>query len=101
MVLPHTRRIFAAIEPLVPAIHFSTGTVALLPQIASTGCSVISVDWRMPLDEVWNQIGSGVALQGNLDPSRLLAPWVAVAEGTRDVLRHAAGRRGHIFNRGH
>src|SRR3954470_3693381 len=43
MVLPHTRRIFAALEPQAPAIHFSTGTAALVPQIASTGCSVISV----------------------------------------------------------
>jgi uroporphyrinogen decarboxylase len=101
MVLPYTKRIFAAIEALTPAIHFSTGTGALLPEIASTGCSVISVDWRMPLAEVWDRTGTGVALQGNLDPSLLLAPWPAVAEGARDVLRQAAGRRGHIFNLGH
>lgn len=101
MVLPYTQRIFAAVEALAPAIHFSTGTGALLPAIASTGCSVISVDWRMPLDEVWDRVGTEVALQGNLDPSRLLASWPVVAEGTRDVLRHAAGRRGHIFNLGH
>jgi uroporphyrinogen decarboxylase len=100
-VLPYTQRIFAAIEPLAPGIHFSTGTVALLPQIAATGCSVISVDWRLPLREVWRRVDSEVALQGNLDPSRLLAPWPAVAAGTRDVLRQAAGRRGHIFNLGH
>jgi uroporphyrinogen decarboxylase len=101
MALPYTKRIFAAIEALAPAIHFSTGTGALLPEIAATGCSVISVDWRMPLDEVWDRTGTDIALQGNLDPSRLLAPWPAVAEGTCEVLRHAAGRRGHIFNLGH
>jgi uroporphyrinogen decarboxylase len=101
MVLPYTRRIFAALEPLTPAIHFSTGTGALLPQIAATGCSVISVDWRIPLDEVWSRVGTEMAVQGNLDPSRLLAPWPAVAEGTRDVLRQAGGRPGHIFNLGH
>src|SRR3954447_15136754 len=33
MVLPYTRRFFAAVEPLAPAIHFSTGTAVLLPQI--------------------------------------------------------------------
>jgi len=101
MVLPYTRRIFAAVEPLAPAIHFSTGTAVLLPQIAASGCSVISVDWRMPLDEVWERVGAEIALQGNLDPSRLLAPWPAVEEGSREVLRQAAGRRGHIFNLGH
>ena len=100
-VLPHTQRIVAAIEALVPTIHFSTGTAALVCQIASTGCSVISVDWRMPLDEVWSRAGSDVALQGNLDPSRLLAPWPAVADGVKDVLRQVGGRQGHIFNLGH
>lgn len=101
LVLPHTRRIFAAVEGVAPAIHFSTGTAVLLPQIASSGCSVLSVDWRLQLDEVWERAGAEVALQGNLDPSRLLAPWPAVAIGTRDVLRQVGGRRGHIFNLGH
>ncbi|MGI9254776.1 MAG: uroporphyrinogen decarboxylase, partial [Thermomicrobiales bacterium] len=50
-VLPWTRRIFAEIAPLAPVIHFSTGTTQLLPQIGASGCSMVSVDWRLPLDE--------------------------------------------------
>ncbi len=100
-VLPWTRRVFEAISPLAPTIHFSTGTVQLLPQIADSGCSAVSVDWRLPLDEAWSRIGPDLAIQGNLDPTLVLAPWPAVEAGARDVLRRAGGRPGHIFNLGH
>ena len=100
-VLPYTQRIFAAIAPLAPAIHFSTGTTALLAEIASSGCAAVSVDWRLPLDVAWDRLGAGVAIQGNLDPALILAPWPAVASGVDDVLRRAGGRPGHVFNLGH
>jgi uroporphyrinogen decarboxylase len=100
-VLPYTKRIFTEIAPLAPAIHFSTGTTQLLPQIGRSGCSMVSVDWRLPLDEAWDRIGRDVAIQGNLDPTLVLAPWNAVESGARDVLRRAAGRAGHVFNLGH
>jgi uroporphyrinogen decarboxylase len=99
--LPYTRRVFAEIAPLAPTIHFSTGTVQLLPQIAASGCAAVSVDWRLPLDEAWACIGPDLAIQGNLDPTLVLAAWPAVEAGVRDVLRRAGGRPGHIFNLGH
>ena len=42
----------------------------------------------------------GVPVQGNLDPSLLLAPWEITREAATDVLRRGGGR-GHIFNLGH
>lgn len=99
-VLSYTRRIFAALAGLAPTIHFSTGTGHLLPLIASTNPALISVDWRVPLDVAWQQIGDR-GIQGNLDPTVLLAPPDVVVEETRDVLRRAGGRLGHIFNLGH
>ena len=101
MILPYTRRIFEALHGLAPAIHFSTGTTSLLPLIASAGSEVVSVDWRVPLDDAWRQIGFDKGIQGNLDPARLLAGNDAIASGARDVLNRAAGRPGHIFNLGH
>src|SRR5215210_3639552 len=101
MVLPYTRRVFAEIAPLAPAIHFSTGTASLLTEIAASGCAVVSADWRSPLDAAWERLGSHVAIQGNLDPALVLAPWPAVETGVRDVLARAGGRAGHIFNLGH
>ncbi len=101
MVLPYTRRVFAEVAPLAPTIHFSTGTTSLLGAIADSGCAVVSVDWRLPLDVAWERLDSHVAIQGNLDPARVLAPWPAVEAGVRDVLERVGGRAGHIFNLGH
>ncbi len=101
-VLPHTRRVFAALSSAdVPRIHFATGNPALLPLIASVECEAVSVDWRLPLDEAWERIGYEHAIQGNLDPAVCLAPWDVVEARAEDVLRRAAGRPGHVFNLGH
>jgi uroporphyrinogen decarboxylase len=40
-------------------------------------------------------------VQGNLDPVLLFADWPTLKSRAEDVLRHAAGRPGHIFNLGH
>ncbi len=102
-VLPHMRRIFAALAGSVPLIHFGTGTAALLERMAEAGGDVIGLDWRVPLDDGWARVGGPerVAIQGNLDPAALLAPWEVVRAEAEDVLRRAGGRPGHIFNLGH
>ena len=43
----------------------------------------------------------GKALQGNLDPAILLAPWAVIEERTRDVLVRGRTAEGHVFNLGH
>lgn len=101
-VLPHSRRLFGRLEEAgVPSVHFATGNPALLPLLAEAGGDAIGVDWRLPIDEAWERIGSGRAIQGNLDPARLLAGREAALAGTRDVLRRVGGRPGHVFNLGH
>jgi uroporphyrinogen decarboxylase len=101
-VLPHSRRIFAALEGLgVPTIHFSTGTTSYLELVASAGGTVQSVDWRVPLARAWDQIGDGRAIQGNLDPLAMMAPLPLLRRKVEDVLVQAGGRPGHIFNLGH
>ncbi len=100
-VAPYTARIFDRLHGLVPTIHFSTGTVQLLPEIAATGPSMVSVDWRLPLDRAWDAIGPDRGIQGNLDPVLLMASWDIVESGARDVLARAGNRPGHVFNLGH
>jgi uroporphyrinogen decarboxylase len=102
LVAPHTRAVFTAIEPLgVPRIHFGTGTAALLEAIAETGPDLVSLDWRVRLDEGWRRVGRERGVQGNLDPAVLLAPGEVVQQRAREVLRRAGGRPGHVFNLGH
>lgn len=101
-VLPYSQRIFEAVKATgVPSIHFGTGAASLLEAMTEAGGDIISVDWRVDLDEAWARIGYERGIQGNLDPTLLLAPWETVAEGMRDVLWRAGGRPGHIFNLGH
>ncbi len=105
-VLPYNRTLFEAVKrAAVPVIHFSTGTAAFLSDVADAGGDVIGVDWRMPLDWCWQQIGYSRPIQGNLDPAALLAPWRELKYQIDAVLAAAASkgiaRAGHIFNLGH
>jgi uroporphyrinogen decarboxylase len=101
-VRPYTREIFAALAGEgVPRIHFGTGTATLLDQMRDDGADVISVDWRLPLDDAWARIGHHRGIQGNLDPTVLLATPAVIMREVDDVMRRAAGRTGHIFNLGH
>lgn len=90
----------------VPIINFSNGTSSYLKEVAACGGDVVGVDWRMPLDWCWEQIGLERSVQGNLDPVALLAPWRELKHRADDVLERAAAARrrggaGHIFNLGH
>jgi uroporphyrinogen decarboxylase len=101
-VQPYTRRIFQAVKRTgTPSIHFGTGTASLLELMAETGGDIVSVDWRVDLDEAWECIGYDRGIQGNLDPTLLLTSWDVVEQGMYDVLRRANNRPGHIFNLGH
>ena len=82
-------------------IYFGTGMSGMLGLLRQTGADVLGIDWRIQLDDAWAQIGPGIAIQGNLDPAALLAPWPEVERRAADILSRAAGRSGHIFNLGH
>jgi uroporphyrinogen decarboxylase len=101
-ILPHTSRIFSELAGFgVPRIHFGVGTGELLAVLAEAGADVVGVDWRVPLDEAARRVPAGKALQGNLDPAVLLAPWDVVESRARDVLAKARAAEGHVFNLGH
>ncbi|OJW21694.1 MAG: uroporphyrinogen decarboxylase [Planctomycetales bacterium 71-10] len=100
-VQPHMKRLFAAIDPSVPKIHFGTDTGSLLELQRDAGGDVIGLDWRVELDRCWDRLGPEVGVQGNLDPVVLFAPLAEIARQTRRILGQAANRPGHIFNLGH
>lgn len=85
----------------VPTIHYFGGNPALLESVAEAGGDAVSVDWRLPIDEAWERVGHHLAIQGNLDPSALLAGADVAVRKTKEILDRIAGRPGHIFNLGH
>lgn len=106
-VAPHSARVMAEIADYgVPRIHFGVGTGELLPAMTRVGADVIGVDWRVPLDVAAQRVGPGVAVQGNLDPTVLMAGDEVLERELRRVLGDgdravAAGALGHIVNLGH
>jgi uroporphyrinogen decarboxylase len=98
-VAPYSARILAAVD--APTIHFGTGTATLLQEMAAAGGDVIGLDWRIPLDRGWAEVGDNRGVQGNLDPAVLLAPWERIESETHGILERAGGRPGHVFNLGH
>jgi uroporphyrinogen decarboxylase len=101
-VMPHTQKIFESLASTgVPRIHFGVGTGELIGLMGEAGADVVGVDWRVPLDEAVRRVEPGKALQGNLDPAILLAPWEVVEARARDVLGRGRAAEGHVFNLGH
>ena len=101
-VQPHSAAVLAAVGELgVPRIHFGVGTGELLALMGEAGAEVVGVDFRVPLSEATRRVGRDRALQGNLDPAVVFAPWGVVAEQTRAVLAAGRAAPGHIFNLGH
>jgi uroporphyrinogen decarboxylase len=102
-VAPHSARVLAQVTD-VPRIHFGTGTQDLLPSLARAGADVVGVDAHLGLDEAIQRLraaGEPRAVQGNLDPALLLAPWPVVAEHATQVLQAGLSAPGHVFNLGH
>ncbi|MDG6933766.1 MAG: uroporphyrinogen decarboxylase [Nitrososphaerota archaeon] len=99
-VLPYTKEIFEYVSG-VPKIHFCADSGNLIKLFCQTGPNVLSVDWRLRLDQVWKECGDDVAVQGNLDPSVVVAGGEVMDAAISEILTAAANHNGHIFNLGH
>lgn len=99
--LPVTQRLIHLLRDSgVPVILYSKGTAHCIASLAVTGAQVLSVDWRVELDEARRRLGPNIALQGNVDPRVLLTSPEIVADAVRDAITKTGGV-GHILNLGH
>ena len=89
-----------AIHPKVPIIGFPKGAGARYHTYREkTGVTALGIDWTVPLDAARTLQRSG-AVQGNLDPLRLVAGGKALSDGVESILK-ALGDGPLIFNLGH
>jgi uroporphyrinogen decarboxylase len=101
-VLPHTCQVAEAIRGRgVPVIHFTENCEKLLPVLKELPVDVLSIDWRVPLDQAAEIVGPKFVLQGNLDPEALFKPLPEIESAVADVLKRGRCAGGHIFNLGH
>lgn len=85
----------------IPIIFFAKGKHSLYSTLANCGADALSIDWTVPLSWVQMQTQDKVALQGNLDPTMLLAPPEYLKAQVEQILTDWGNRPGHIFNLGH
>ncbi len=98
---PYLARIAEAVRKKgVPAIFFATGMTGHIERLARLGYDVLSVDWRIPLEDARAR-AAGVAVQGNYDSTLLLGPKENAVARAVAMLRAAGPRPGYIFNLGH
>jgi uroporphyrinogen decarboxylase len=101
-VAPHSAAALAAVTARdVPKIHFGVGTGELLAAMGEVGADVVGVDYRVSLTDALARLGDRYAVQGNLDPALLFAPWPALEAKVRAIVEEGRRAPGHIFNLGH
>lgn len=112
-VLPHSTRVFAELRarhPDAPCVHFGIGCDHLLSSMhdamPGVGPRVLGLDWRTTISDARARLGDDLVVQGNLDPSLVLAGADAALVGTEQVLASnlrpdGTAHPGHVFNLGH
>ncbi|RWM66152.1 MULTISPECIES: uroporphyrinogen decarboxylase [Mesorhizobium] len=89
-----------AVHPNVPIIGFPKGAGAHYRSYRQkTGVTGLGLDWTVPLTTA-KELQRDGAVQGNLDPLRLVAGGKALADGVDAILK-ALGDGSLIFNLGH
>ncbi|MCZ2257285.1 uroporphyrinogen decarboxylase [Sporosarcina sp. G11-34] len=101
-VKPVMTRLFTELRELnVPLITFGVGGSHLANEWHDLPVDVVGLDWRLPIAEASGKRGMTKPLQGNLDPSLLLADWSVIEERAKVIIEQGVEHGSHIFNLGH
>ncbi|WP_301109004.1 uroporphyrinogen decarboxylase [Sporosarcina sp.] len=100
-IKPTMTRIFSELRKLnVPLITFGVGASHLANEWHDLPVDVVGLDWRLSVKEAGER-GLTKPLQGNLDPSMLLADWSVIEERAKIIVEQGVEHGSHIFNLGH
>lgn len=100
-IKPIMNRIFTSLkEENVPLIMFGVGASHLTLEWNDLPLDVVGLDWRLSIQQA-RQLGISKAIQGNLDPAILLAPWEVIEEKAKEILDQGMSQPRFIFNLGH
>jgi uroporphyrinogen decarboxylase len=102
-VLPTIEYIFEQLSDLdQPKIYFpGVSSGELLSDLQALKADVIGLDWRVSITEGRRRLGGKFAVQGNLDPTLLMAPQSMIEERAKEIIDQGLQSPGHIFNLGH
>lgn len=100
-IKPIMNRIFTQLkQEQVPLIMFGVGASHLANEWHDLPLDVVGLDWRLPIQEARGR-GIKKAVQGNLEPALLLAPWAEIEKRATEILDQGMKDPGYIFNLGH
>ncbi|WP_154750084.1 uroporphyrinogen decarboxylase [Planomicrobium sp. YIM 101495] len=100
-IKPVMTRIFTELRELgVPLTIFGVGASHLVKEWHDLPVDVVGLDWRLPIAEA-RGMGLTKSLQGNFDPSYLLADWPIIEARAKAILDMGMEQEGYIFNLGH
>lgn len=96
----YLNQIVEALAPLTKVIVFAKGCWFALPEMATSKAAALGVDWTCSPQQARILTGEKKVLQGNLDPSCLLAPPAEIKKRVREMIQ-AFGSAHYIANLGH
>ncbi|PIC79875.1 uroporphyrinogen decarboxylase [Sporosarcina sp. P18a] len=100
-IKPTMTRIFSELRKLnIPLITFGVGASHLANEWHDLPVDVVGLDWRLSIKEAGER-GITKPVQGNLDPSMLLADWSVIEERAKLIVEQGVEHGSHIFNLGH
>jgi uroporphyrinogen decarboxylase len=97
---PYLLQIADALKEDAPVILFPKGTWYALKDLAESSASGIGIDWCVSPQMAREFTGNKITLQGNFDPSKLLAPIPEIRKAVKEMI-DGFGKTRYIANLGH
>lgn len=97
---PYLVQIADAVSPDIPVILFPKGTWYALEDLSKTSAAGLGLDWCIDPKLARELTGNSITLQGNFDPSKLLAPIPEIRKAVKEMIE-GFGTRRYIANLGH
>ena len=97
---PYLVQIADAVSASAPVILFPKGSWYALADLAKTSAAGLGLDWSLTPEMARKMTNSSITLQGNFDPSKLLAPIKQIKKEVTEMI-DGFGTQRYIANLGH
>ncbi len=98
--LPYNKKIIQALNTSLPVIFFAKDIGFGLENLLDSGAAALGLDWTIPPDKARAITQNKITLQGNFDPTKLLASPKFITEEVNKMIT-AFGTQRYIANLGH
>jgi uroporphyrinogen decarboxylase len=97
---PYLEQIVKALKDTAPVILFPKGSWYALSDLTHSGAAALGLDWTVTPSLARELTNNSITLQGNFDPSKLLAPIPEIQKEVKKMI-DAFGVQRYIANLGH